>query len=150
MPSPSTSPKVRSDSPDTVVIEEDTEQQLVREEITRRLLGVSAKYGQIPESAGKVPANLQVLNNQVVLPQANTNINLTGKLVEILKEGTWRTCKGLRRKSKNIFYVCWGIPEETQTSAPEVDAEKLKRKSIRKHAITFFGSKAVQWRELSL
>jgi hypothetical protein len=46
----------RSISPDSVVIEDDTEQQLEREEITRRLLGIASQR-QVPASAAKVPTS---------------------------------------------------------------------------------------------
>ena len=142
LPSPSMSPSnsKASTSPDSVVIEDDTEQQLEREEITRKLLGVAPKLG-VPASAFKVSVSTYDYNEEkddcgAGVEVKSLHLKVGTHVMVQEKSGVWSCCQVTRKKSKNVYYVSW-----IDTDGHDGQATK-KRRTL----VTFFGPKARSWR----
>ena len=142
LPSPSTSPRNEaSTSPDSVVMAEDTEQQLVREEITRRLLGVASRAGQIPASVTKMRSSgANGSNNEP------TKLSI-GTRVLVYKGGDWVRCSVADQQTENVYVVSWDSkPGGNGSAAASEGSKRCEKTKASANTIVLFGPKAVLWR----
>eukprot|EP00946_MAST-07B_sp_MAST-7B-sp1_P000723 g723.t1 len=142
LPSPSTSPRNEaSTSPDSVVMAEDTEQQLVREEITRRILGVASRAGQIPDSVTKMRSCGDRSSDD-----GPTELSI-GTRVLVYKEGKWVRCSVAEQKTENVYIVSWDSkPGDNDSAMASEGSKRCEKPKTATSTVTLFGPKAVLWR----